>query len=123
MRIEQGQDVLEPRLQQHRAGDRAALGDPQPGQAQRGQGHGLRVPRPLGELIGPLEALAAGPQVTFDLARADPGHERGVEPVGRIGDEFQPTSRRSLARLTRHRQNVFAARPYRRGLRASRLVS
>jgi hypothetical protein len=69
-----------------------------PGQAQRGQGHGLHVPGPLGELIGPLVTLAAGLQVTIDLARADPGHERGVEPVGRIGDEFQPTSRRSLAR-------------------------
>ena len=117
MRIEQRQDVLEPRLEQHRAGDRAAVGDPQPSQAQRGQGHGLRVSRPLGELIGPLEALAAGPQITFDLAGADPGHERGAEPVGRMGNEFQPTNRRGLARLTRHRQNLFAARPYRRGLR------
>ena len=91
--------MLEPRLKLHRAGDGAALGYPQPGQAQRGQGHGLHVTGPLGQLIGPLEALAAGPQITVHVLRAGPVREHDPEPVGRISDEFQPTGRRSLARL------------------------
>jgi hypothetical protein len=108
--------VLEPRLQQHRAGDGAALGDPQAAQAQRGQGHRLHVAGPLGELVGLPEVLPAGPQVAVDVQRAGPVRERGLEFCGPVSGVFQASGPR-VTGLTRHRHNVFAADIHRRGRR------
>ena len=80
-----------------------------PARPSAATGHGLHVSGPLGELIGLFETLTAGPQVTVHVPGAGPGRERDLEPVGRIGDEFQPPTRHGPARLTRHRQNLFAA--------------
>ncbi len=91
VRVEQREDVLEPRLEQHGAGHGAALGYPQPGQAQGGQGHGPDVARALGQLEGLLEVPAAGAQVPVHILRAGPVREHDRKLIGRISNEFEPT--------------------------------
>ena len=111
-RVEQREHVLQPRLEQHRAGDGAALGHPQPGQAQRGQRHRLRVAGPFGQPVGALEAVPAGLQVAGLVLGADPVRERGLELVRR--DQFQAPRRHRPACLALHRANVFGAARHRR---------
>ena len=53
-RVQQREHVLEPRLEQDRAGHGAPLAYPQSGQAQRGRGHGLHVTGLFGEPVGAL---------------------------------------------------------------------
>lgn len=83
--------MFEPRLQLHRAGDSPALRHPQSGQAQNGQGHCPLVTSLFGQLIGLIEALTAGSQVTVLFQRMGPGRERGGKTADGISDELQPT--------------------------------
>lgn len=71
--------------------DGPALRHPQPGQAQDGQGHRPCVIGLFGQLVGLLEALAAGPQVAVLIQRMDPGRNRDGKTAGGIGGKLEPT--------------------------------
>ena len=101
---QQGQHVLQARFEHGRAGDRAALADPQPGQAEHGSGHGLRLAGQLGQLIGAVEALPAGQQVARISQRALAVGEARSQFIGQAGGQFQPTSGRApSATLVMHK--------------------
>ena len=109
--------MRQPLLKQHRAGHRAALADPQSGQAQSGQRHGGHITGVGGQPVGPLETLPAGLQVAIYVLGASSVRERDLELIGRISDQFQAAGGRHrshpahLARLGRHGANVFATEP------------
>jgi hypothetical protein len=111
-RVEQREHVLEPGLEQHRAGDGAPLADPQAGQAQRRQRHRLRVLSLLGQPVGALEALPARLQVTVLVLRPGALREQGAE-VART-DEFQAAGGHRPVGLSRHKANLLAAARQRR---------
>jgi hypothetical protein len=112
--VQPGQHMRQPLLEQHRAGHRAALADPQSGQAQRGQRHGGHIAGIGGQPVGAVETLPAGLQVTVDVLGASSVRERDPELVGVVRGQFQAgrgRHRGHLTRLTRHGVNVFAADP------------
>jgi hypothetical protein len=106
--------MLQPRLEQHGAGDGAALAHPQAGQAQRGQAHRLHVADLLGQPVSPLEDLPGRPQVAVRLLSAGPVRERGPQLIRLAGDQFQAARRHRPFCLARHTPNVLGAAPRRR---------
>lgn len=74
--------MLKPCLEHDPAGHGSVLAYPQAGQAEGGRSDGVSVAGLLGELIGTLEVLSAGLQVSIDAQGVFAAYKRTLNLAG-----------------------------------------